>query len=54
MTEKQQIQALQRDLEKVIQRFRSEFDITYAAAIGVLDMIKMDLHAECPKEGEDE
>jgi hypothetical protein len=40
MTGKQQMTAFSDELDKLIERFRAEFDLPYAAAIGILQ-IKM-------------
>ena len=42
MNPEQQIQALTNDLMAVIQRYRSEFDITLAAYVGALELVKLD------------
>lgn len=40
---KEQITAFSDEIDKVIARFRSEFDLSYAAAIGVLEFAKQKL-----------
>jgi len=40
------VQVLFEDLTARINYWRQEADLSYAETIGVLDMIKMDLHAE--------
>ena len=40
------------ELWNIVEYFRREFDLTYAEVIGVLEMIKLDIHDECPKEDE--
>lgn len=46
MSESEQIDALVSDLNKVIDRYRAEFNLTVAATIGVLECIKLDLWKE--------
>ena len=50
MDEKEQIKHLRDDLERLIQRYRSEYEITYASVIGVLHVTAFELlyqaHAE--------
>lgn len=41
------------ELERVITRFRQEYDLTYAEAIGCLELVKFDLVAEMRDEQED-
>ena len=43
MTDPQQIDALAADLNKVIDRYRAEFNLTLAAAIGTLEVVKLEL-----------
>jgi len=38
MDDKQQIFAFAYDIDKLVERYRSEFDMTYAAVVGVLFM----------------
>jgi hypothetical protein len=38
VNEKEQIDAFADDLDKLVHRYRSEFDLSYAAAVGVLQM----------------
>lgn len=52
MTQGQQIEAMVVDLTKVIDRYREEFDITFAATIGVLEVIKLDLYQEIRESAE--
>lgn len=40
------IDHLMTEIDKVIDRTRKEYDMTYAEVIGVLQMKIMDLHAE--------
>lgn len=46
MNHQAQIDALADELEAVLNRFREEFDIPYASAIGVLETLKFDLLQE--------
>ena len=43
MTDPEQITALATDLQRVIDRYRAEFNITLAAAIGTLEVVKLQL-----------
>jgi len=43
MTDPEQIAALATDLQRVIDRYRAEFNITLAAAIGTLEVVKLQL-----------
>lgn len=43
MTDPEQIDALAADLNKVIDRYRAEFNLTLAAAIGTLEVVKLEL-----------
>lgn len=38
MSEKDQIDQLSNELDNLVERFRKEYDITYASAIGVLQL----------------
>jgi hypothetical protein len=38
MTDKEQTDAFADELDKLVDRFRQEFDLTYAQAVGVLHM----------------
>ena|GEM_PF-3880500 len=46
MPENPSVEILFNDLMSRINYWRQEADLSYAETIGVLDMIKMDLHAE--------
>lgn len=46
MTDPEQINALSADLKRVIDRYRAEFDLTLAAAIGTIEIIKLELFTE--------
>lgn len=50
MDHKEQITAFQADVERLVDRYRAEFNLTYAAAIGVLEVVKLDLWEESRKE----
>lgn len=50
MTEPEQIQALQDDLNRVIDRYRAEFNLTIASAIGTLEIVKLDLYQQETKD----
>jgi uncharacterized protein YejL (UPF0352 family) len=43
MTDPEQISALAADLQSVIDRYRAEFNLTLAAAIGTLEVVKLEL-----------
>lgn len=43
MTNPEQIAALAADLQRVIDRYRAEFNLTLAAAIGTLEVVKLEL-----------
>lgn len=43
MTDAEQISALAADLQRVIDRYRAEFNLTLAAAIGTLEVVKLEL-----------
>lgn len=44
MDESQQVEAFAADLRKVIDRYRDEFNLTIAAAVGTLEVVKLDLY----------
>ncbi len=46
MTESEQIDAFASELDALINRFRAEFDMTYAATIGTLMLAVHDLQQE--------
>jgi hypothetical protein len=46
MTDPEQVQALADDLKRVIDRYRAEFDLTLAAAIGTIEVVKLELFKE--------
>lgn len=49
MDNDQQVMALADDLDKLIERYRIEFDLTFAAVIGVLEAKKWFLIREAEK-----
>jgi len=49
MSEKDQIQAFADAIDNLVENYRSEFDMTYAAAVGVL---QMKIHLLCEEAGE--
>lgn len=57
MTEKEQVTAFANDIDKLVERYKQEFDMTYAAAVGVLFMKAQLLSLETVKftmEGDEE
>lgn len=44
---------LEDEINRVIDRFRHEYHITYAELIGVLDTVKIDIHMEMRSVHED-
>lgn len=48
MDDKEQIQAFADDVDKLVERYRQEFDMTYAAVIGTL---QMKVHLMCVEAG---
>jgi hypothetical protein len=48
MTEKEQIQHFADDLDRLIERSRDEYDMSYAAVVGVL---QMKIHLLCDEAG---
>jgi len=46
MSDSEQVAALQTDLQKVIDRYRAEFNLTLASAIGTLEVVKLELWKE--------
>lgn len=46
MTSQEQVEALAADLQRVLDRYRAEFDLTLAEAVGVLEIIKLELVVE--------
>jgi len=43
MSDAEQVSALAADLQRVIDRYRAEFNLTLAAAIGTLEVVKLEL-----------
>ena len=43
MTEREQVDAFAEDLGKLIDRYRSEFDLTIAGVLGVLECAKFEI-----------
>lgn len=52
MNANEQIFAFAEDLDKLVERYRNEFDITYAAVVGVLFMKAQILCSESAEEEE--
>lgn len=46
MTEQEQIKAFAADLTRLIGRYRSEFNLSLASAIGTLEVVKLELYTE--------
>lgn len=46
MTDKEQIEAFEEDLDKLLDRYANEFDLTYAAVVGLLFMKATELAQE--------
>ncbi len=46
MDHQEQIEAFAADVAKLINRYRREFELTVAAAVGVLELAKLDLYCE--------
>lgn len=46
MTTAEQTQAFADDIQRVVDRYRAEFELTIAAAVGVLELVKLDLYME--------
>ena len=53
MTEHEQTDAFAADIERVIQRYRKEFQISYAAVIGILFIKAHDLASETLEDDDD-
>jgi hypothetical protein len=43
MTEQEQVEAFSDDLDKLIYRYRDEFDLTVASMVGVLECAKFEV-----------
>lgn len=50
MDSKEQTDHLQRDLELLIDRYRAEYDLTYAQVVGVL---QIQIHDLCTEQSEE-
>jgi len=50
MSDPEQVSALATDLMKVIDRYRAEFNLTVAATIGTLEVVKLELFTEETKD----
>lgn len=46
MSEKEQIQAFEAELRSVIKRFRAEYDLSFASALGTIECVKLELWLE--------
>lgn len=46
MKEREQIEAFAADIKRVVDRYRSEFTLTLATAVGVLEVVKLELFTE--------
>lgn len=53
MSEKEQIDHFSNDLDRLVERYRNEYDISYAAVVGTLQM-KIHLLCDEASESEDE
>jgi hypothetical protein len=53
MSDKEQIYAFGDDLDKLVERYRSEFDITYASVVGVLFMKATLMTSEASEDSDD-
>lgn len=53
MTDKQQTASFADELDKLIERFRSEYDMSYAQVVGVLEFKKWLLCSEVSEESEE-
>lgn len=54
MTDAEQVKHLGDEIDRVIDRVRAEYDMTYASVVGVLEMKKHLLCAEAAEKGEAE
>ena len=52
MSDAEQTRAFISDISAVVDRYRAEFDITYAQVIGGLEMVKLELFKESMNEGD--
>lgn len=54
MTDKEQTQQLADELDKLLNRFADEYDLSFASAVGVLQMKIHNLCQQAREESEDE
>lgn len=54
MTDREQIEAFGRDLDALVERYRAEFELTYAAVIGLLYVKATQLTIEASSDDDDE
>ncbi len=54
MNQKEQINAFAKDVQNIIDRYRQEFDLSYASAIGVLAIIEHEMATESLNSSDDE
>jgi hypothetical protein len=54
MSEQEQIKAFVTDIQRVVDRYRSEFNLTLASAIGSLEIVKLELWKEHADDAERE
>ena len=47
MSHGKQIDALYNDLDRVIERYRLEFDLPLASVVGTLEVLKQDIISRC-------
>lgn len=52
MSNDEQTRALMEEIQRTINRFRSEFDINYATTIGAIEMVKIGLYLEAHEDDE--
>jgi hypothetical protein len=51
MNQQEQTKAFADDLDRLVERYRSEFDLTYASAVGTLNM---KIHTLCSEAADSE
>lgn len=54
MSSNEQIEHLTNDLEKVIRRYRSEYNLSYASVVGVIEILKLAIVQEAFDDEESE
>jgi hypothetical protein len=54
MDGREQIEAFAEDLDRLIERYRSEFDLTYAAVVGALTIKSHILCTEAAEQADEE